>query len=291
MFIYLDESGDLGFDFGKPKTSKKFVITLLVCRNQEAQRKFQKAVRRTLRKKLNKKRRGQVTELKGTRTTLAIKQYFFRGVTEGSWQIYSVVLNKERVYSYLQSKDSKPKLYNFLTRFLLEKLPLRQTFANVRLVVDRSKNRREIRDFNQYLRNQIEGLLPLNTGFQVEHRSSQEDPCLQSADLFCWGIFRKYEYGDSQWFDVYSKKIAYVEEYLPNQAHEKMRTLQCRASSGSWPTDGREHLRHIAGLTRTYNISENPRKNMKNIEKLRRKSWKNQEKRLRENLQNYVSPH
>jgi len=26
MFIYLDESGDLGFDFTKPKTSKTFTI-------------------------------------------------------------------------------------------------------------------------------------------------------------------------------------------------------------------------------------------------------------------------
>jgi len=33
MIIFLDESGDLGFDFNKPKTSCKFVITLLVCQN------------------------------------------------------------------------------------------------------------------------------------------------------------------------------------------------------------------------------------------------------------------
>ena len=27
MFIYLDESGDLGFDFQKRKTTQKFIIT------------------------------------------------------------------------------------------------------------------------------------------------------------------------------------------------------------------------------------------------------------------------
>ena len=36
MIIFLDESGDLGFDFCKPKTSSKFVITLLVCDNRDA---------------------------------------------------------------------------------------------------------------------------------------------------------------------------------------------------------------------------------------------------------------
>jgi hypothetical protein len=30
---YLDESGDLGFDFSREKTSKHFVIAVLLCRN------------------------------------------------------------------------------------------------------------------------------------------------------------------------------------------------------------------------------------------------------------------
>jgi len=104
-----------------------------------------------------------------------------------------------------------------LARFLIEKLPLRRTFTNVRLVVDRSKNREEIRDFNQYVRNQIEGLLPLNTGLTVEHLNSQESPGLQAVDLFCWGIFRKYEFGDCDWYGIYNSKIRYETEYLPEK--------------------------------------------------------------------------
>ncbi len=50
MLIYLDESGDLGFDFNKPKTSEKFVIALLACDNTVTIRHFRKAVRRTLKK-------------------------------------------------------------------------------------------------------------------------------------------------------------------------------------------------------------------------------------------------
>jgi len=40
--------------------------------------------------------------------------------------------------------------------------------------VDRSKNKKEIKDFNQYLFNQMEALLPLNTTFYVSHLRSQE---------------------------------------------------------------------------------------------------------------------
>ncbi|MGQ3685948.1 MAG: DUF3800 domain-containing protein [Candidatus Loosdrechtia sp.] len=78
MFIFLDESGDLGFDFKKRKTTKKFVITLLVCVSDETRHEFTKSIRRTLKNKLNRKKNNSrhVTELKGTGTTIDIKKYF-----------------------------------------------------------------------------------------------------------------------------------------------------------------------------------------------------------------------
>ncbi len=216
MYIYLDESGDLGFDFTKSKTTRKFVITLLVCDTQTAPRHFKKAVRRTLKNKINRKRRRAkcTLELKGSNTSIEIKKYFFKQLKDNDWQLYTVILNKARVHNHLRTAAGKSKLYNFLARFLIDKLPLRRTFTNVRLVVDRSKNREEIRDFNQYVKNQIEGLLPLNTDFTVEHLNSHESACLQVVDLFCWGIFRKYEQSDTEWYNAFGHKIRYETEYL-----------------------------------------------------------------------------
>jgi len=48
VIIFLDESGDLGFDFRKRKTTKKFVITLLVCNSDAARMEFTKAVSWTI---------------------------------------------------------------------------------------------------------------------------------------------------------------------------------------------------------------------------------------------------
>jgi hypothetical protein len=216
MFIYLDESGDLGFYFSKPKTTKKFVITLLVCNSNEVSAAFRMAVRRTLKNKINrrKNRANWLTELKGINTSIKTKKYFFKQIKEQDWQLYSVVLNKSRVENHLQTAKAQNKLYNFLARFLIEKLPLRQTFTNVQLVVDRSKNKNEIQDFNQYLKNQIEALLPLNTALSVEHLNSKESTGLQAVDLFCWGIARKYEHNDLQWYNVFRHKIVYETEYL-----------------------------------------------------------------------------
>jgi len=217
VFIYLDESGDLGFDLSKRKTSREFVITILVCNSDAARKEFGKAIRRTLKSKLNrsKNKSRHVSELKGTNTTLKIKQYFLRNVKSEDWAIYALALNKSRVGPHLRTKTGKKKLYNFLSRFLLEKLPLSDAESNVEMVVDRSKNKEETKDFNQYLFNQVQALLPLNTAFDVSHLSSQESAQLQAADLFCWGIFRKYERDDRAWYDMFSDKIRYETEYLP----------------------------------------------------------------------------
>jgi len=212
----LDESGDLGFDFSKKKTTRKFVITLLVCNSDAARKEFTRAVRRTLKNKLNqtKNKSRHVTELKGTGTALQIKNYFLRHVRSDDWAIYALALNKSRVKSQLRTKTGKKKLYNFLSRFLLEKLPLSDIERNVEMVVDKSKNKKETKDFNQYLFNQIKALLPLNTVFNISHLSSQESAPLQAADLFCWGIFRKYERDDRAWYDMFSGRIKYETEYL-----------------------------------------------------------------------------
>lgn len=219
MFIFLDESGDLGFDFAKPKTSRYFVITLLVCHDKSAQDEFRRAVSRTLKNKLNRKKSGGriVQELKGTATTMAVKRYFYRQLPEDGWDIYSVTLNKGRVDEHLRTRTGKKKLYNFLARFILERVMFPEDAPHVSLVVDRCKNKEEIKDFNQYLANQLEALLPLNTKLDIDHLASHESAGLQSVDMFCWGIARKDSAGDGEWYQVYRGKVRFETIYLPQK--------------------------------------------------------------------------
>ena len=48
LHLYLDESGDLGFDFANKNPSRFFTITILVVDGFEANRKLIAAVRKTL---------------------------------------------------------------------------------------------------------------------------------------------------------------------------------------------------------------------------------------------------
>lgn len=216
MIVYLDESGDLGFDFENKHPSKKFVITLLVCESGSITREFRTAVRRTLKNKLNLGKKGSriVQELKGTGTTAAIKRYFLRQSPKAGWRLYTVAVNKERVDESLRTKHGKKKLYNFIARFLLEKVDLKNPGSAVTLVVDKCKNKDEMADFNQYVANQLEALLPLEVPLNIYHEHSCANAGLQAVDLFCWGIYRKYEHRDLEWYKDYRARIAFETEYL-----------------------------------------------------------------------------
>ena len=94
MLIFLDESGDLGFDPNK-KGSLYFTITLLVCEDKNVQNKIQKAVKRTLKNKINHRGRNRpVNELKGTGTSLNVKKYFYQKMPTIGWSIYSITAVK-----------------------------------------------------------------------------------------------------------------------------------------------------------------------------------------------------
>jgi len=216
MFIFLDESGDLGFDWSKPGTSRYFTITLLVCSSTKITNDFKQAIKRTLRNKLNHKKSGRkIYELKGTNTTLEIKQYFYKHAPKSGWHIYSVTLNKKRVLERLQTKTGKKKLYNFLARFLIDKLPLpTEPLAHINLILDRCKNKEEIKDFNEYIENHLQGKLPLQTPLYISHESSQENYCLQAVDLFCWGIARHWRDKDGDWLKKYNSRVKCNELYL-----------------------------------------------------------------------------
>jgi len=67
------------------------------------------------------------------KTQLEIKKYFLTSIKNDDWAIYALALNKSRVEARLKTKSGKKKLYNFLSRFLVEKLPLSDVERNVEM--------------------------------------------------------------------------------------------------------------------------------------------------------------
>ena len=214
MFIFLDESGDLGFDKTK-QNSCYFTITLLVCEDKNVQDKIKKAVKRTLRNKINHKaKRRQVQELKGTGTSLDVKKYFFEKMPYQGWNIYSITVTKEKVYQELSTATGKKKLYNYLTKQIIKELPHRNDINSINLVVDQCKNKSERADFDQYIKSQLQTQFGLDTNISIHHESSKNNCCLQAVDLFCWGLQRKAEKQDAVWFNCFQEKVKVNRQYF-----------------------------------------------------------------------------
>ncbi len=213
--LFLDESGDLGFDFVNKRPSKYFTITILATSSDDSFRQINKAVTKTLARKLNyrKKHGTKVQELKGTGTTIEVKKYFFGLISDCKFGIYSITLNKRKVYERLTKE--KERVYNYVTRLVLDQIPFEKNGGvRVNLVIDKCKGKPEIREFNEYIKSQLSSKIDPNIPLDINHEPSQNICGLQAADLFCWGIFRKYERNDPEWLEIYQKKVLYDRMYL-----------------------------------------------------------------------------
>lgn len=128
------------------------------------------------------------------------------------FELYALTLNKRRVFERLTRE--KERVYNFIARLVLDQIPFRLADDCVQLIVDRSMGRHEIREFNDYVVRQLQGRLNPKVPLHINHALSHAEPALQAADLFAWGIFRKYERGDAEWRENFQEKIRYDEVYL-----------------------------------------------------------------------------
>lgn len=211
-YLYLDESGDLGFDFESKNSSKYFTICILAIYQRDSFKKIGGAIKKTLHQKLKKGKKVFGHELKGSRTTLDVKKYFFNKIRDCKFEIYALTVDKKRVHK-VRSKQ-KEELYNFIVGELIDHIPFEKASERIQVAVDKCKDKSRRAEFNKYIYQRLEGRIDPKIPINIDHLSSQVDPVIQAVDLFSWGIFRKYERDDFEWYDYYKDRIVYDEQYI-----------------------------------------------------------------------------
>lgn len=199
IYIYLDESGDLGFD---EKSSNHIVIALLITKNPL---NVERCIKRIRQRKLKKKLK-ELPEIKFNKSNDFIRENTLLCLTKEHIELAYIVLDKDRVSPSRQ--NHKQKIYNFITSQLMRSLPYENT-TKLKLIVDKRISNKVIRtDFDQYVREK--------TGFQVDisHENSEYNKCLQATDFIAGAIFRKYESGDCRFYDLIKDRIKISEHLL-----------------------------------------------------------------------------
>ncbi len=202
-FIFLDESGDLGFDFKKKKTSKFFVITFLFVENN---RPIEKIVRKThseLQKKY-KKRRGVLHAVKEKPLT---RRRLLKRLNEKDCSIMTIYLNKIKVFTKLQNE--KQVLYNYVVNILLDRVLSKKILNSgekIKLIASRRETNKFLnKNFKNYINQQVKNQHKKNIGIEIS--TPFQEKSLQAIDFACWAIFRKYEYGDESYYNLIKSKI------------------------------------------------------------------------------------
>lgn len=204
--IFLDESGELGFS---KKSSRYFIITLLVCDFKEEQ-KIRRIPKKVRRKVLNKKLKKS-SELKGSNSSDRVRKEFLTRVAKTNSEIFAIVLDKHKVYDYLKSE--KHKLYNYICNIILNECSLDS--KKVDLIVDRSKSKRALRDdFDNYIRFKLKSKIN-ECKINILHESSRNDEGLQVVDFISWALFRKYEFRENYFYNLIKENIVTEKELFP----------------------------------------------------------------------------
>lgn len=202
--IFLDESGDLGFDFTKNKTSRYFVITMLVCTSPGP---VEKIVKRTFQSLSAKELQVHPGVLHCYKEKEGIRIKLLELLAAKEVNIITIIVNKENVKPGL--RDKKHILYNYIAKTLLKEFYKSQTFPeihSIKLVASKRETNKFLNeDFARYLKTQARD--NHNLDLNIEIKTPYEDKCLQVADFACWAIFRKAEADECKYYDIISSKI------------------------------------------------------------------------------------
>ncbi len=195
IYIYIDESGDLG-----KLGSKYFTIAALCTENPKPIENFIKKVKQ---RKL-KKRLKELSEIKANNSDEIIRKYVLNGLVKQNCKFYILMITKEKVREYLYEK--KHKLYNYIMGLLVDEVEL--LHRNIEIVIDKKDSNQLLKeDLNNYLNKKIEER-KLLLNLTIIHKHSHDDKCLQAVDFVAWSANRKFSFDEEEYYKIIESKVA-----------------------------------------------------------------------------------
>lgn len=115
-------------------------------------------------------------------------------------------------FDFLKSGTSKYFLITYVTNILLDRIFIKKLIplhSTIELIASKRETNKFLNaNFRDYIENQATDNHSIN--LKVEIRTPAEEKSLQAVDFVSWAIFRKYEYGDEDYYNTIKGSI--VEE-------------------------------------------------------------------------------
>lgn len=209
-YLYIDESGDLGFSRG---SSEVLVISALLVNDQKRLDRIIK----NLRRHKHKSDLEGATELKANRSSPALRKSVIGKLNEiEDAQAFHIILVKERLRNDAL-KVHKDKLYNYMAGILAYGIVIDNHDLEVR--IDKSKGKQFLRDdFNRYFENHIRENSSIGR-LSIYHSSSESFSGIQFADFLAWSVFQKYNWYNCEYTNLFNFENSY--NIFPSREEDK----------------------------------------------------------------------
>lgn len=201
MYVFIDESGDLGFDFkrnGKP--SDFFLVSAIKISDEKYFNRVIKRHRKRVKKKLEKKR-----EIKFSNTSPENRRRILEDIAKLDIEIFVVYIDKHNAYYYI--KDDPVRMYSYLLKILAEKCFSEPVNEDTTIVFDRSFSTVQQEALELYLKTQNENLLKTRHKITMIHLPSQESSGILCADFVCGAVMQQLTNKNQRYFNIIKGKI------------------------------------------------------------------------------------
>ena len=199
-YIYFDESGDLGFDFSKKRTSKHILVVFLIVNDKRPISAPVKKVFKTLPPALRRKNNGTLHAHHEKSSTINRMLY---ALATKDIKVATMRLDKRKLLILNNPND----IYTNIVIALLNKLFANGQINNTEDIKLIASRRNTSKHLNKQFSDNVISKVPKDIILDVSIEKPSDDKCLQAVDFISWSFWHKHENEDSTYCDIISDKI------------------------------------------------------------------------------------
>jgi hypothetical protein len=205
--VFIDESGDLGFD--STKSSRTFIVAYVITADPERTRIDIKR----LRKKLRQKRKLNIEEFKFARDSEVVRVNVLKEISRQNLEVGYFAAEKTAVKEDLRKRPDR--FYNYVVvDNVVTNIVRNYDLKEVDFILDRSMSKDSLKHFNDYLERKLSWRQVVEFGkempkVRILHNDSRNDQCLQLADYFAGAAFAYFERGERKYFSYIENEVRF----------------------------------------------------------------------------------
>ncbi len=209
-YIFMDESGDLGFNFLKANTSRYFVMSFLISDNDDLCKKI---IARTVKKMPSRNRCHFSGVFHCNKENEDVRSNLLKIFGDDvNFKVVSVALDKIKFKNICGNEvPSTGEIYNHICMALFDRLLKHDLFK----LKERKLFVASQRETNKYLNNKFRDDLARAYDLEVVVSHPNTYKGLQIVDFVSWSFFRQYEFDSSKYTNLFRNLI--IDDFVINR--------------------------------------------------------------------------